>query len=119
VHLNFGIDLINGIKAENRAIRTPEFRDKLVEQIRDAVELEIAYARDGLPSGVLGLNADLFRDYVQYIADRRLERIGLPRQYQSRNPFPWMSETIDLGKEKNFFESRVTEYRSGARLVWE
>jgi ribonucleoside-diphosphate reductase beta chain len=90
-----------------------------VEQIRDAVELEIAYARDCLPSGVLGLNADLFRDYVQYIADRRLERIGLPRQYQSRNPFPWMSETIDLGKEKNFFESRVTEYRSGASLVWE
>src|SRR5262249_25409740 len=41
-----------------------------------------------------------------------LGRIGLPRQYRARNPFPWMSETIDLGKEKNFFESRVTEYRS-------
>jgi hypothetical protein len=65
------------------------------------------------------LNADLFREYVQYIADRRLERIGLPRHYRSRNPFPWMSETIDLGKEKNFFESRVTEYRSRASLVWE
>lgn len=119
VHLNFGIDLINGIKAENPSIWTAEFRETLVERIRNAVELEIAYARDCLPSGVLGLNADLFRDYVQYIADRRLERIGLPRQYQSRNPFPWMSETIDLGKEKNFFESRVTEYRSGATLVWE
>lgn len=119
VHLNFGIDLINGIKTENPSIWTPEFRETLVERIRHAVELEIAYARDCLPSGVLGLNADLFRDYVQYIADRRLERIGLPRQYQSRNPFPWMSETIDLGKEKNFFESRVTEYRSGATLVWE
>ncbi len=119
VHLNFGIDLINGIKAENPGIWTADFRDSLVERIRHAVELEIAYARDCLPSGVLGLNANLFCDYVQYIADRRLERIGLPRQYQSRNPFPWMSETIDLGKEKNFFESRVTEYRSGATLVWE
>lgn len=119
VHLTFGIDLINGIKAENPDLWTPDFQGHVVGRIRDAVELEIAYARDCLPRGVLGLNADLFRDYVQYVADRRLERIGLPRQYRSRNPFPWMSETIDLGKEKNFFESRVTEYRSGASLVWE
>jgi ribonucleoside-diphosphate reductase beta chain len=119
VHLNFGIDLINGVVAENPALWTPDFRAGLVERIRQAVDLEIAYARDCLPRGVLGLNADLFRDYVQYVADRRLERIGLPRQYRARNPFPWMSETIDLGKEKNFFESRVTEYRSGATLVWE
>ena len=86
---------------------------RIIDRIREAVELEIAYAADCLPRGVLGLNADLFRDYVQFIADRRLERIGLPRQYGARNPFPWMSETIDLGKEKNFFETRVTEYRSG------
>jgi ribonucleoside-diphosphate reductase beta chain len=118
VHLNFGIDLINGIVAENPALWTPDFRDHLVARIREAVELEIAYARDCLPRGVMGLNADLFRDYVHFIADRRLERIGLPRQYRARNPFPWMSETIDLGKEKNFFESRVTEYRSGASLLW-
>lgn len=57
------------------------------------------------------MNADLFRDYVQFIADRRLERIGLPTQYGSSNPFPWMSETIDLSK-KNFFETQVTEYQS-------
>jgi ribonucleoside-diphosphate reductase beta chain len=119
VHLNFGVDLINGIKAENPEVWTPDFQDHLVARIRHAVELEIAYAHDCLPSGVLGLNAELFRDYVQFIADRRLERIGLPRQYRARNPFPWMSETIDLGKEKNFFESRVTEYRSGASLRWD
>jgi ribonucleoside-diphosphate reductase beta chain len=119
VHLNFGIDLINGIVAENPDLWTLDFRERLTARIRDAVELEIAYARDCLPRGVLGLNADLFRDYVHFVADRRLERIGLARQYRARNPFPWMSETIDLGKEKNFFESRVTEYRSGASLVWE
>jgi len=119
VHLNFGIDLINGIKAENPQLWTADFQDRLVEKIREAVTLEIAYAADCLPNGVLGLNAGLFREYVQFIADRRLERIGLPRQYRARNPFPWMSETIDLGKEKNFFESRVTEYRSGASLSWD
>ncbi|MCC6705626.1 MAG: ribonucleotide-diphosphate reductase subunit beta [Thermomicrobiales bacterium] len=119
IHLNFGIDLINGIVAENPELWTPEFKERQISTIREAVELEIAYAEDCLPNGVLGLNAGLFRDYVQYIADRRLERIGLPRQYRSNNPFPWMSETIDLGKEKNFFESRVTEYRSGSTLTWD
>jgi ribonucleoside-diphosphate reductase beta chain len=119
VHLNFGIDLINGIKAENPELWTADFQDRLGEKIREAVTLEIAYAEDCLPNGVLGLNAGLFREYVQFIADRRLERIGLPRQYRARNPFPWMSETIDLGKEKNFFESRVTEYRSGSALSWD
>ncbi|HYO28972.1 MAG TPA: ribonucleotide-diphosphate reductase subunit beta, partial [Thermomicrobiales bacterium] len=119
VHLNFGIDLINGIKAENPELWTAAFRDEVVETIRHAVEREFAYARDCLPNGVLGLTADLFEEYVRYVADRRLERIGLPRQYRARNPFPWMSETIDLGKEKNFFESRVTDYRRGSTLSWD
>ena len=119
IHLNFGIDLINGIVAENPDLWTPEFRERLIARICHAVDLEIAYAEDCLPRGVMGLNAGLFRVYVGHVADRRLERIGLPRQYKTRNPFPWMSETIDLGKEKNFFESRVTEYRKGATLVWE
>ncbi len=119
IHLNFGIDLINGIKAENPEIWTDEFKQQMIDLIRESVELEIAYARDCLPNGVLGLNADLFRDYVQYIADRRLERIELPVQYGSPNPFPWMSETIDLAKEKNFFETRVTEYQSAGSLEWD
>jgi ribonucleoside-diphosphate reductase beta chain len=77
------------------------------------------YATDCLPNGILGLNSELFRDYVQYIADRRLERVGLPMQYGSSNPFPWMSETMDLAKEKNFFETRVTEYQSAGSLNWD
>ena len=120
IHLNFGVDLINGIKAENPELWTAEFQDRMVENIREAVRLEIAYAADCLPHGVLGLNVGLFEEYVQYIANRRLERIGLPQQFRgARNPFPWMSETIDLGKEKNFFASRVTEYRSGSTLSWD
>lgn len=119
IHLNFGIDLINGIREENPEIWTGDFQREMVERVRQSVELEIEYARDCLPRGVLGLNGDLFRQYVQHIADRRLERIGLPRQYGSRNPFPWMSETMDLSKEKNFFETRVTEYQSSGTLEWD
>lgn len=119
VHLNFGIDLINTIKEENSEAWTPELKDELSEMVREAVEYEILYARDCLPEGVLGLNEGLFREYVQYIADRRMKRIGLPARYGSRNPFPWMSETMDLAKEKNFFETRVTEYQSAGSLVWD
>lgn len=118
IHLNFGIDLINGIKSENPDVWTPQFQERVIDLIRQAVELEYQYAADCLPRGILGLSAPMFREYVQYIADRRLERIGLPKQYGSKNPFPWMSETIDLGKEKNFFETRVTEYQGSSSLSW-
>ena len=119
IHLNFGIDLINGIRAENPALWSPEFQRRTAERIGLAVELETAYASEALPEGVLGLTAAMFRDYVRHVADRRLERIGLRAAYHAANPFPWMSETVDLPKEKNFFESRVTEYRSNATLKWE
>jgi ribonucleoside-diphosphate reductase beta chain len=119
IHLNFGLDLINGIKAENPDAWTPEFQEYILGLVREAVELEIAYAQDCLPNGVMGLNSALFRDYVQFIADRRLERIGFNKIYGSSNPFPWMSETMDLSKEKNFFETRVTEYQTGGQLDWD
>ena len=118
IHLNFGIDLINGIKAENPDLWSPAFQDYVVDIIRQSVELEYRYAEECLPRGILGLTAPMFREYVQYIADRRLERIGLKPQYGSKNPFPWMSETIDLQKEKNFFETRVTEYQGAGNLTW-
>lgn len=119
IHLNFGIDLINGIKEENPHLWTPKFQEHVIKLIHEAVDLESKYAEDCLPRGILGLTAPMFHEYVRYIANRRLERIGLPPQFNgARNPFPWMSETIDLGKEKNFFETRVTEYQSSANLTW-
>lgn len=119
VHLAFGCDLINTIREENPAIWTSSFRDELVGLIRQAVELEKIYARDACPQGMVGINAAQFSEYVEYIADRRLERIGLPKVYESDNPFPWMSQSTDLSKEKNFFETRVTEYQSGGSLDWD
>ena len=118
VHLNFGIDLINGIKEENPELWSTDFQAYVIDIVKEAVELEVQYAEDCLPRGILGLSAPMFREYAQYIADRRLERIGLKAQYGSKNPFPWMSETIDLGKEKNFFETRVNEYQSASSLTW-
>lgn len=119
VHLAFGTDLINTIVLENPEIWTNEFKNTITVNVEKAVELEHAYAKDCLPKGILGLNADAVCQYIQYIADRRLERIGLPKVYDAASPFPWMSEVIDLKKEKNFFETRVTEYQTGGVLSWD
>jgi len=119
MHLNFGIDVINTIKAENPGLWTTEFQQEIVELLHQAVDLEFRYAVDTMPRGVLGLNAGMFKEYLQYIANRRCQQIGLPEQWpQATNPFPWMSEVLDLKKEKNFFETRVTEYQSGGALQW-
>jgi ribonucleoside-diphosphate reductase beta chain len=119
LHLAFGCDLINTVKAENPESWTTTFADELVDLIRKAVVLEKNYAHDACPQGILGINAEQFCHYVEYIADRRLERIDLPKIYGTRNPFPWMSQATDLNKEKNFFETRVTEYQTAGSLEWE
>jgi len=120
MHMNFGIDVINQIKIENPHLWTAEFQQEMVELIRDAVEIETQYARDTMPRGILGLNAPMFEEYLQFIANRRCSQIGLPEQYSgATNPFPWMSEVLDLKKEKNFFETRVTEYQTGGALSWD
>ncbi len=118
IHLNFGIDLINGIREENPGIWNEEFEAEIRAMILQAVELEVAYAQDCMPRGILGLNAGLFREYVQYIADRRFDRLNMASQFGSQNPFPWMSEVTDLSKEQNFFERKVTEYQKAASLEW-
>lgn len=119
VHLAFGSDLINTIVAENPAIWTHDFKETIRQNIKIGTEMEIKYAHDALPKGILGLRADAIEQYVKHIADRRLERIGLEKLYGEENPFPWMSEIIDLRKEKNFFETRVTEYQTGGNLEWD
>jgi ribonucleoside-diphosphate reductase beta chain len=120
MHMNFGIDVINQIKVENPHLWNDAFKQELVQMIRDAVALETQYAYDTMPRGVLGLNAPMFEEYLQFIANRRCAQIGLPEQYPgATNPFPWMSEVLDLKKEKNFFETRVTEYQTGGTLNWD
>jgi len=114
LHIKFGIKLINRIREDNPKIWTKAFEKETLSHIDKAMELELDYARDVLPNGILGLNSEMFIDYVQYIANRRLESLNLPSQYEDvKNPFPWMSEIIDLEKCKNFFETRVTEYAVG------
>ena len=120
MHLNFGIDMINQIKLENPRLWTDKMKEQATEMILQATQLEIEYARDTMPRGVLGMNAAMMENYLEFIANRRLVQIGLPEQFEGvSNPFPWMSEIMDLRKEKNFFETRVIEYQTGGALTWD
>ncbi|MDI1361409.1 ribonucleotide-diphosphate reductase subunit beta [Methylotenera sp.] len=120
MHCNFGIDVINTIKLENPHLWTAEFREEIKTLMQRGVELEYQYAEATMPRGVLGLNATMFKEYLRFIANRRCTQIGLDVLYPgATNPFPWMSEMMDLKKEKNFFETRVTEYQTGGALSWD
>lgn len=119
MHMNFGIDVINQIKLENPQLWNESLISEVRAMVKKGVELEVQYARSTMPRGILGLNAGMFEEYLHFVANRRLNQIGLADEYSdAKNPFPWMSEVLDLKKEKNFFETRVTEYRTGGALNW-
>ena len=117
LHIKFGTNLLNKIREQHPDVWTKELDEELTGYLKEAVALEITYAKDVLPKGILGLNADMFVDYMQHIANRRLANLGMDFRYEKDvNPFPWLSETIDLSKQKNFFETKVTEYQNAGAL---
>lgn len=112
MHLNFGIDVINQIKAENPHLWDEEMQQKAISMILEGTELEILYAQDTMPVGILAMNADMMEEYLKFIANRRLAQLHLPEEFPGvSNPFPWMGEAIDQRKERNFFETRPIEYQ--------
>ncbi|MCP2250650.1 ribonucleoside-diphosphate reductase beta chain [Lentzea aerocolonigenes] len=119
IHLNFGIDAINQIKIENPHLWNDVFQKEVRTMLAEGCELEIAYGRDTMPTGILGLNSELCEQYMRFITNRRCAQLGLEPVWEpTENPFPWMSEMMDLKKEKNFFETRVIEYQNGGSLEW-
>jgi ribonucleoside-diphosphate reductase beta chain len=109
------MDLIN----ENGPdLWTTEFREDLVNTMREAVSLEKEFIRDCLPVNAVGLSAEEFERYIDYIADRRLSDCGLPVLTPGvTNPLPWLAEMMDVRKEQNFFEGKVTDYQKASALV--
>ena len=120
MHVNFGIDMINQIKLENPNLWDEEMQKQAETMILQGTQLEIEYAQDTMPKGILGMNSEMMAEYLHFIANRRLTQIGLNEAFpNASNPFPWMSEIMDLRKEKNFFETRVIEYQTGGALNWD
>lgn len=116
-HIELFRNLLMDLVDENPEIWTSDFRQELADLMREAVDLEKEFIRDCLPINSIGLSSDEFLEYIDYIADRRLEGVGLkPLHPGVKNPFPWLAEMMDISKEQNFFEGRVTEYQKSSSL---
>ena len=117
-HINVFLNLLNSLVTENPDIWTPEFKEDLRQTMAEGVRLEKEFIRDCLPVSAVGLSVDEFEQYIDYIADRRLINCRLEPLSGGNveNPFPWLSEAIDLKKEQNFFEGKVTEYQKSSAL---
>ncbi|MDQ3014659.1 MAG: ribonucleotide-diphosphate reductase subunit beta [bacterium] len=115
LHLKFGINLVHNILEENQELLTEEFAEEIRSIVIEGVDLETQYNKDLFPNGILGLNADYVNQYVQYVADRRLEELGLPKHYNATNPAKWMATSTDVFELVNFFEAQNTSYEVDAR----
>ncbi len=116
-HIELLRSLLMALKDENPEIWTAEFKQELRDMMGEAKKLEKDFIADCLPVNAVGLSIDEFSKYIDYIADRRLEGCGLaPLEAGIENPFPWLAEMMDIQKEQNFFEGRVTEYQKSSAL---
>jgi ribonucleoside-diphosphate reductase beta chain len=115
LHLKFGINLVHNVLEENQELLTEEFAKEIRDLIIEGVDLETTYNKDLFPNGILGLNADYVNQYVQYVTDRRLEELGLPKHYGATNPAKWMGTATDVYELVNFFEAQNTSYEVDVR----
>ena len=116
-HIELLRSLLNELVKENPDIWTEEFKEDLRNTMREGIRLEKEFIRDCLPVSAVGLSAEEFEQYIDYIGDRRLVNCRLePLHESTTNPFPWLAEMMDIKKEQNFFEGRVTEYQKASAL---
>ena len=115
LHLKFGMNLVHTVLEENQELLTEDFAKEIRDIIIEGVDLEVQYNKDLFPNGILGLNADYVNQYVQYVADRRLEELGLPKHYNVTNPAKWMTSATDVYELVNFFETQNTSYEVDVR----
>src|SRR5580692_6502216 len=111
-HIEFALEVIGTVRRERPELFDEDFAQRVVEMIREAVDCELTFAEDTLSLGVTGLSIGNMREYLQYIADRRLEALHIDPVFGSRNPFDFM-ELQDVQELTNFFERRVSAYQVG------
>lgn len=111
-HMNFAFEVIEIARQEDPNIFTPQMNDMITQMIAEAVECEMAFADDVLDLGIAGMSKKDMRQYLQYIADQRLEALHIPAKYNSKNPFAFM-ELQDVQELTNFFERKVAAYQMG------
>ena len=111
-HMNFAFEVINQVRTEEPDLFDDDLRSRVTEMIREAVEVEYRFAEDLLSEGIAGLSLRDTREYLQYVADQRLLTLGMPKVFESTNPFGFM-ELQDVQELTNFFERTVSSYQMG------
>ena len=116
MHLRLFINIVNTIKKEQPELWSPEFQERIIKNIEGAVDHELSWGLSCIQDGILGLNKENLTNYLHFVGDLRLKALGLPKKWNSENPFPWLDE-ITQGNmtESNFFESTVKEYFTGSQ----
>ncbi|MBT5856674.1 ribonucleotide-diphosphate reductase subunit beta [bacterium] len=118
LHCRLFTHISNGIISEQPELWTEEFQERIIKNFRDAVDMEYNWGVSCIREGILGLTPETLRQYLEFVGDYRLAGMGLPKQYNVENPFPWIDEYTQGNMiEVNFFEGTVREYQSGS-LEW-
>jgi ribonucleoside-diphosphate reductase beta chain len=111
-HMDFAFAVVDIIRDEEPELFDEEFSERVAEMIGDAVDVEAAFAADVLAEGVSGLSLASVRQYLEYVADQRLVRLGMAKRFGSKNPLDFMT-LQDVAEHTNFFERTVSAYQVG------
>ncbi len=112
MHMAFAMEVINTVRKEDPNLFNEQMQEMVVQMLEDAIECEMTFAEDLLTHGIAGLSVTDMRQYLEYIADQRLEMLNIPKRYNAKNPFSFM-ELQDMQELANFFERRVSAYQMG------
>ena len=117
IHVEFGVRVINKIKEDYPSVWSKQSQEEICLIVEEGVNIEIEYAKDILPNGILGVTSDMLVSYIKYLANSRLEAVGLPLLYENtQNPFPWLGEAQDATGIAAFFERREKNYQNAGML---
>ncbi len=112
MHIAFATEVIATVRKEEPNLFNEQMNEMITQMIEDAIDCEMAFAQDILEHGVAGLSLKDMRQYLEFVADQRLESLHIPPRYNVKNPFPFM-ELQDMQELANFFERRVSAYQVG------
>jgi ribonucleoside-diphosphate reductase beta chain len=109
-HLEFAFEVVKTVREQHPHLFDQVLEGQVIAMLKEAVDCEVQFAEDLLSGGVAGLSLKDMREYLQYVADSRLQRLGIRPVFGSKNPFPFM-DLQDVQELTNFFERRVSAYQ--------
>lgn len=112
MHIQFANEVIATARKEDPSLFNEQMNEMIIQMIEEAIECEMTFAEDILANGIAGLSLKDMRQYLEFVADQRLEALHIPPRFHTKNPFPFM-ELQDMQELANFFERRVSAYQIG------